>query len=179
MFQIYSQSLFAVEEKIGTYQDWNRPRHKNPYHHNIWHNLIDFLWHDKDAKINVRHNKESKAHAEWRLTQSISAKAVSEYFIISLKIDVFALPWITRSWIADTFGVGIKMIPIQLWLSSCSCANFPDSRCAGLPRHGMCLCGKVSKSQKNQNWNLMPWLFPQRRKSVALPPRSIYIIMSS
>ena len=36
----------------------------------------------KDAKINVRHNKESKVHAEWRLTQSISAKAVSEYFMV-------------------------------------------------------------------------------------------------
>ena len=49
-FQIYFQPLFAVEEKIGTDQDWHRPRHKNQHHHNIWHNLIDPLWHDTVQK---------------------------------------------------------------------------------------------------------------------------------
>ena len=43
------------------------------------------------------------------------------------------------------------MIPIQLWLSSRSCANFPDSRCAGLPRHGtMSLLESFKVSEKSK-----------------------------
>ena len=177
MFQIYSQPLFAEEEKIGTDQDWHRPRHKNQHHHNIWHNLMDPLWHDTvQKKLPKRHNKKSKVHAEWRLTQSISAKAVSEYFMVWLKIDVLALPWITRSWIADTW---IFLAWELKWFQSnfgCHLVLVQISQTPGVqvcPGTAPCLFGKVSKSQKNQNWNLMPWLLPQRRKSVALPPMYI------
>ena len=41
------------------------------------------------------------------------------------------------------------MIPIQLWLSSRSCANFPDCRCAGL--HGtMSLWESFKVSEKSK-----------------------------
>ena len=43
------------------------------------------------------------------------------------------------------------MIPIQVWLSSRSCANFPDSWCAGLPRHGtMSLLESFKVSEKSK-----------------------------
>ena len=43
------------------------------------------------------------------------------------------------------------MIPIQLWLSSRSCANFPDSWGAGLPRHGtMSLLESFKVSEKSK-----------------------------
>ena len=43
------------------------------------------------------------------------------------------------------------MIPIQLWLSSRSCANFPDSWCAGLPQNGtMSLWESFKVSEKSK-----------------------------